>query len=447
MKYIVVGMGKTGLSIARYWHNLGYAVTAIDNRIAPPCQQEFIQLLGDKNCNNDCNFKQWECKQFAEYNQVAISPGIDPNEIAIPFNKRCNDASLFSQHWQYHYKNKAHLIAITGTNGKSTAVSLAQHIAQTSGKTAIAVGNIGIPMLDALLQWQDNPPDIVVIELSSFQLEIAKQFYSDAAVVLNISEDHLDRHKTIERYTNIKGNIYNNTQKAVINIDSPYAQLYCRKIKVEQQQQSLSLISRSAHWTIFDNAIVNEDKLVIGIDDLSLACQQQLLGTMAVCALLKEVISLNLSALSTFSGLAHRQQWVTDDNNIRYINDSKATNVSAALFSVQNIQTHIVLIAGGQGKKQDFSPLQTITSKLRAVILIGEDAKNIEKILCLSDTPCHFANLMNDAVALAKDIARQGDTVLLAPACASFDMFDNFEARGNQFIQSVRKLTTHINIQ
>ena len=199
MKGLVIGMGRTGLSITRHWRRLGYTVDATDSRPRPPAAESFSGHCDGIWCDED--FTRWPRQRFDGYDAVAVSPGVAPSQLPLPRSRLTNDVALFDSHWRRHGAADTRLLAVTGTNGKSTVTALAAHLARRGGVQAEAIGNLGEPMLDALLRWRDAPPpSLIVAELSSFQLEIAGRFHSDAAVVLNLSEDHLDRHGTLQRY-------------------------------------------------------------------------------------------------------------------------------------------------------------------------------------------------------------------------------------------------------
>lgn len=439
MKNLVIGMGTTGLSVAKYWRHCGLAVTAVDDRPHPPHHPAFTALLGADNCHKQCAFGQWQPEDFTHYAQIAISPGIDPATLKVDKNRCCNDATLFSAHWQRHYAHSAYLLAVTGTNGKSTTVSLAHHVAQEAGYRSDAIGNIGKAMLDAVLEWGQVPPAIVSVELSSFQLEIASDFYSDVAVVLNVSDDHLDRHHSTQRCADIKRNIYNGTQKILLNIDNPYTRDYLGTLP-DIPVTTLSLADPAADWHSDNHHhIYHARQKVVDGSQLSHACRQHPLSSLAVAAALPSHLSLTNQMFRHFSNRPHCQQLVGEHNGIRYINDSKATNVEAVLHSVAQIKTPIVWIAGGDSKGQDLTPLHNLKPQLRCAVLIGRDADAIQN--AIAPLPCHRAESMADAVQTATAAAQPGDTVLLAPACASLDMFANFAERGRQFTQAVQMLT------
>ena len=441
MKGLVIGMGRTGLSITRHWRRLGYTVDATDSRPRPPAAASFSGHCDGIWCDED--FTRWPRQRFDGYDAVAVSPGVAPSQLPLPRSRLTNDVALFDSHWRRHCAADTRLLAVTGTNGKSTVTALAAHLARRGGVQAEAIGNLGEPMLDALLRWRDAPPpSLIVAELSSFQLEIAGRFRSDAAVVLNLSEDHLDRHGTLQRYGAIKRRLYRHTRQAVINLDDPTVASWRRRFAERTTVISLSTTDTGADWHLAAGSIQTPN-FSFPLRDLSPAAAAQPGSVLAALALLSVTpVALTKAAkgLSDFPGLPHRRQTIAEKDGVRYVNDSKATNVAAAVFSVENTDTPVVLIAGGDGKGQDFAPLRRLAPRLRGAVLLGHAAAELESILTAAGVHCHHAAALPSAVAAARALARAGDTVLLSPACSSLDQFPDYRARGDRFQQAVDAL-------
>ena len=425
---LIVGMGASGFSLAAYWQDEA-RLTAVDDRTLPPQRAQFAAQLPQVQLRCGENFRHWRGEDFAPYAQIGVSPGVAPQELQAGREKMTNEAACFSAAWQREAPAESTLLAITGTNGKSTATALAAHIARAAGLSTAAVGNIGTPMLEALLRWrQSGFPQVAVVELSSFQLELAPDFYSDAAVVLNISADHLDRHGSVAQVAAIKGNIYRNTRRAVLPaaVATHYPQVQA---------------SANAKWECKEGHLHRNGEPRYALAEMGEACR---IYPDLLCAALELTDALQLPAegiragLASFAGLPHRRQQVTVLDGVAYVDDSKATNVDAALFALQRVCQKAVWIGGGDGKGQDFAPLAAAAEKMRGAILLGKDADKIESVLAAAGVPCGRVADMRTAVIEARFTARSGDVVLLSPACSSLDMFADYRARGDAFAAAVQ---------
>ncbi len=439
---LIVGMGASGLSLASYWQHSGAEpcnLTAVDDRTNPPKQQEFKQLP-QIDLHVGENFRHWQPERYAQYQRIALSPGVAPTDINTTAEKLTNDADCFSRAWRQWAPATSQLWAVTGTNGKSTVTALAAHLANSAGITAEAVGNIGEPMLAALLRWQQHGfPQVAVVELSSFQLELAAQFYSDAAVVLNVSDDHLDRHGSLQHYAAIKYSIYAASKRIVANklmtapaiAASAAATSYC---------MSATAPNADVDWTVQAGWICYQGTPRYRLAAMSPACQNYVELVLATLAL-SESLPLSTAAitagLASFAGLAHRQQQVGQHAGVCYVDDSKATNVEAALFALLQSKQRVIWLGGGIGKGQDFSPLAQAATQMQAAIVFGADAAAIRNVLAATEVPCYVVENMEQAVQQAQQLATAGDTVLLSPACSSLDMFANYKARGVAFAHAV----------
>lgn len=413
---VIIGLGKTGLSCIRYLLKKNTDIAIVDNRINPPGLPELKNYSPNVPVYLGCFHENI----LSQADELVISPGVSLKEPAIAKQIKngkpvIGDIELFAR------AARAPIIAITGSNGKSTVTTLVGEMAKCAGINVGVGGNLGIPALDLLTAPE---PDLYVLELSSFQLETTYSLKAKAAVVLNISPDHMDRYENIEEYKAAKMRIYNGCEVAVIE----------------------------GEWNLFStegNYLTYEKQKLLSIDKLKIKGRHQVSNALAALALGAAAglpMAAMLKALREFPGLPHRCQWVAKINNVDYYNDSKGTNVGAAKAAIEGLGrgtghcalTKIILIAGGQGKGADFSELFPVVEKyVRAVILIGQDAPKIKTALT-GACKILFAESMREAVKFAAQEAQPGDMVLLSPACASFDMFNNFEHRGEVFCEDVR---------
>lgn len=446
---VVLGAGMTGLSCLRFLHAQDLSFVVNDSRTMPFADATvFAQYQKDFPLTT-LVFGQWQHDIIANADIIITSPGIDLESEGITalIAENCQvigDVELFCQ-VNNSLNNPMDMLAVTGSNGKSTVVSLLAHLAKELGINAALAGNIGQPMLDLLQLKNVNYPDMVIVELSSFQLETLTSMQAIAASVLNLSDDHLDRHKTLANYQAIKQGIYSQAKVAVISREDNAT----ASLDVEQEILSFGLdkpkqghfglaIIENKHWLMF-----GEQKL-ISLDKLPLAGMHNALNYMAALAL-GYIAGWSLSKmtenLAGFTGLAHRCQRVKTKDNIQWINDSKATNVGATLAAIAGLaptipdNNNLILIAGGDGKGADFSPLITLLNHdVSQVITLGKDGAEVAALV----TNAIEVNTLSEAIVQAKKIAKAGDMVLLSPACASIDMFKNFVARGEQFIALVQ---------
>ena len=436
---LIVGLGKTGLSCARFLLAQGMDVVVMDTRDNPPCLPELQQSWPQVVVKTGQLDQNW----LLRADKVLLSPGVDPRLPEIVAAKQAGvdvigDIELFARHVN------APVIAVTGSNGKSTVTTLISEMASLSGKNVVTGGNLGTPALDLL---SDTPPDFYILELSSFQLETVNSLNAFASVVLNLSADHLDRYDSIQDYQQAKARIYNGDGVMVINRDDPVVQ--------QMMQLGRNVIGFSLQQTAgVDFGLIEQDEKLwlaegqtplMPVNELGIAGRHNIANALAALALGSAMalpIDAMLQGLKSFRGLAHRCRLVRIRNDVRWFNDSKATNVGACTAAIEGLAEHgnVVLIAGGMAKDQDFSPLTEVFSKsLRALVLFGVDAAKIAAVTPAS-VAIHYAANMQDAVEKAAVVAHQGDVVLLSPACASFDMFKGYEDRGTQFEQAVRGL-------
>ena len=434
-KDLVVGLGATGLSIARYLQRNDANAIFYDSREEPPGLEELEELFPE------AELQLGKDKLPKSVARVIASPGIpDSHKLLKKARKKkleiVSDIELFAREATKPF------VAVTGSNGKSTVTTLLYHMCRADGRQTLAGGNLGEPALDLL---DEETPDIYVLELSSFQLQRTTTLPADVALLLNISPDHLDWHADEAEYREAKYRIFKEADAAVYNrADEEAAErsAHCGRVV------SFGLDAPAeGHYGIRadegDNYLSCGDALLLSVRDLALYGIHNQLNALAALAA-GDLLGLDraamLQVLVEFPGLPHRMQFVARIGAVDYINDSKATNVAAAVASIESVDGMLVLIAGGDGKGGDFTDLaEAVEGKLRGAVLIGKDA---EKIAHALDTvmPVHFAENMESAVHMAASCAESEDTVLLAPACASLDQYDNYMARGDAFIDAVEGL-------
>jgi UDP-N-acetylmuramoylalanine--D-glutamate ligase len=432
---LVLGLGRTGLSVARYLARTGLDVRVADTRPEPPGST----ALREQVPHAELRTGVFGDSLLDGCAHVVISPGLAVDQPVVRAATQrgipvVGDVELFAREAQ------APVAAITGTNGKSTVTTLVAELANAAGRRAVAGGNLGEPALDLL----ERPvPELYVLELSSFQLETTHSLRTDTAAVLNLTPDHMDRYASLDDYAAAKARIFDDCDVAVINADDGRVRAMPRP---GQQVLSFSLASRDADYTLERSPapmIVRRGEPLLPLAALRLSGLHNAANAMAALAM-AEALDLPtgpcLEALAAFGGLPHRSQWIADVAGVRYVNDSKGTNVGATLAAVAGMDGPLVLIAGGDGKGQDFGELRdAFRGKVRHVVLIGRDAPALEATLAGVCT-IERAVDMRAAVQAARAAARPGETVLLSPACASLDMFRDYAHRGDEFAASVRSL-------
>ncbi|MBN1378468.1 MAG: UDP-N-acetylmuramoyl-L-alanine--D-glutamate ligase [Gammaproteobacteria bacterium] len=435
---LIVGMGVTGMSCARYLQQQDVVLRIVDSREQPPMWADVRSQFAD--C--ELHAGAFTSKLLTNVNRILLSPGVALAEPLIQTAMQrgievIGDIELFARNV------KKPVIAITGSNGKSTVTTLLGEMFEAAGLSVAVGGNLGIPALDLL---GEKDPDVFILELSSFQLETTTSLKTAVSVVLNVSEDHMDRYPGLAAYAESKSRVYSRSRCCVINRDD----VCVSSMPFDNKAQRIYFTKNAPSENEFGLRKVNSDTFLcygstklIAADELKLIGQHNLLNALAALALTKGFgieIEKTLPALKRFTGLAHRCQWVIEHNNVRWINDSKATNVGAAQVAIESMPGTVVLIAGGDGKDADFSPLRSsIKNKVRAVVLLGKDAARMQEVLH-DITECHRVDDLQTAVIRANELAQAGDTVLLAPACASLDMFKNYMQRGELFTRYVQDL-------
>ncbi|MBL1278043.1 MAG: UDP-N-acetylmuramoyl-L-alanine--D-glutamate ligase [Ectothiorhodospiraceae bacterium] len=465
---LIVGLGQTGLSCARFLARCGVPFAVTDNREQPPA----LNTLRSEQKDIVISVGGFDAELFDGAQRVVVSPGVSLQEplIAKAQQRGVNimgDIELFARAAQ------APVVAITGSNGKSTVTLLLAEMFKDAGKDVRVGGNIGTPALDLLT---DEEPDVYVLELSSFQLDCTQSLQAAASVVLNISPDHMDRYADIAAYAASKQTVYGCSfdanakdvpaRTAIINRDDAMVSAMSVSGRavvsfgLAAPDDNSSAHNNSDHENSSDNNSGHENygridagdghfwlargsQQLMSVNALGMVGEHNQANALAALAL-GEAMGLPLPSmletLKAFSGLPHRLQRVAEVAGVTWLNDSKGTNVGATLAAIQGLTAPLMLIAGGQGKGADFSPLHdAVKDKVRVVILMGEDAALIETALA-NAVPVVRVETMSAAVNKASELAQSGDTVLLSPACASFDMFEGFVARGNAFMAEVHKL-------
>jgi UDP-N-acetylmuramoylalanine--D-glutamate ligase len=433
---VIVGLGRTGLSCVRYLRARGWRLAVTDTRVAPP---ELAQLRA-LDASIPVRLGALDTGLLTDAVCVVASPGVPLTEPFFAAARRLGleivgDVELFAR------AVDAPVVGITGTNGKSTVTTLVGRMAARAGLRVRVGGNLGEPALELLAPGTQ----LYVLELSSYQLETTESLACRAATVLNVTPDHLDRYPNLASYAAAKARIFARCDTAVINLDDP---LVLAMAHAAPRTLSFSLratigadyavAQHEGAWWLTRAQLPLLPLAAMKIKGLHNAANA--LAALALGEALALPLELMLAELRSFSGLAHRAQWVADVRGVSYIDDSKGTNVGATLAAVAGMPGPLVMILGGEGKQQDFTPLAgAFRDKVRHAVLIGADAQRLEHALrgvCALER----AATLPEAVRAAAAAARPGDTVLLSPACASFDMFQDYAHRGAVFVQAVQEL-------
>jgi UDP-N-acetylmuramoylalanine--D-glutamate ligase len=423
-RVLVLGLGDTGLSVARWVERQGGTPRVADTRSAPPRGEDF---------SGELRTGPFTAALLEKVDLVCISPGLSLGEgvirqavaKGIPV---VGDVELFAWH------NKARVLAVTGTNGKTTVTSLTGHLLKTAGVDCEVAGNISPPVLDSFLK-RKNPPAAWVLELSSYQLETTWSLAPHAAAMLNLTEDHLDRYASLEEYGAAKARIFRGAGVQVVNRDDPRSLAMARG---GAKAVSFGLDAK-ADFGLKDGVLLHLGAPILHAGELQIHGSHNAANALAACALAS---SLGISVeklrkgLRAFKGLPHRVERIAVRRGVEWYDDSKGTNVGATIAALRGLGKETVLILGGEGKGQDFSPLrEPVAQFARAVLLIGRDAPLIGKVV--AGERCRS---LEEAVERAAQVARPGEAVLLSPACASFDMFRDYRHRGEVFTEAVRRL-------
>ena len=433
---VIVGLGHTGLSCARYLHAHGWRLAVTDTRAAPPQ----LSALTTLDASIPVHLGALDATLLQDAVCVVASPGV-PLTGAFFDEARRRGLSIVGDIELFARAAAAPVCGITGTNGKSTVTTLLGRMAERAGLKVRVGGNLGEPALQLLAR----DTELYVLELSSYQLETTTTLHCQAATVLNVSPDHLDRYATLKNYAAAKARIFARCDTAVINLDDP--------LVVAMPRHAARTVSFSLRASIgADYAVAQQGgewwltrraEPLMPLAALKLKGLHNAANALAALALGEALAlpgSVMLAELATFSGLPHRSQWVADIGGVSYIDDSKGTNVGATLAAVAGLAGPLVMILGGDGKNQDFSPLAAaFRGKVRHALLIGRDAPAIAAVL-QGVCPLESCASLPQAVQAAARAAQPGDTVLLSPACASLDMFRDYRQRGEVFVRAVQEL-------
>lgn len=439
---MVVGLGVTGLSVVDYLSRQGAIITVIDSRHVPPklsdCRAKFPKVRVMTG--------ELEPDSFRRVDRVILSPGVPVNHPAIQAAIKAGtevigDVELFAR------EAKKPIIAITGSNGKSTVSALVADMLKAAGHKVGLGGNYGTPALSLL----DEDVDFYVIECSSFQLETTESLRASVATILNLTPDHMDRYTNTAQYLQAKMRIFNHCETAVINRSQPFIPTIKGGAGVPQISFGLDVPPNNDYGLINlkDGPWLAKGlETFLPVKDVPLLGQHNIanvLAAMALCDAVGVNLEVMVEAIKNFKGLPHRCELVEEFNQVAWINDSKGTNVGATISALEGLDNRVkgkwVVILGGQSKETDFSPLyEPVCQKCKGVILIGETASNLHELFSSSGLQLYGATSMSQAVAHAYNCAAPGDGVLLSPACSSFDMFRNFEARGQAFKREVQRL-------
>ena len=440
---LVVGLGESGLAMARWLARQGARVRVADSRTTPP-NAEALQTAVPAAQLVAGGFVD---ETFAGVDLIAISPGVAVDTPAVQ-KAVARGVPLVSEielfvHGVRRLPQTSEILAITGSNGKTTTTALTAHILNAAGVPAVACGNISPSALDALMAAIDAGmlPRVWVLELSSFQLETTGQTGAAAATVLNISEDHLDRHLDMAAYAAAKARIFNGARRRVLNRDDPYNAAWATTDSVSF---GLQAPPGASDYGLVAGVLVRGQEALVGLSELKLVGLHNAANALAALALC-EAAGLApqdaVDGLKSFTGLAHRVEFVAEIGGVRYYDDSKGTNVGATLAAIVGLGCPVAVILGGEGKGQDFSPLApALAEHGRAVALIGRDTPLIKAAVASSGLPMQACREMIDAVRWCASVTPPGDAVLLSPACASFDMFRNYNHRAEVFVAAVREL-------
>jgi UDP-N-acetylmuramoylalanine--D-glutamate ligase len=435
---LVVGLGLSGLSSARYLARCGYAVTVVDSRTQPPGLAALHAELPEVTSHTG----GFETALFHDPGLLVVSPGVSLAEPEIAAAQArgvevVGDIELFAR------AARAPVLAITGANGKSTVTSLVGRMCQEAGFDTAVGGNIGVPTLDLL---RTPEPDVYVLELSSFQLETTTSLNARAATVLNITPDHMDRYASLAAYTAAKARVFRGDGLMVLNADDPQVMAMTLPGRASVRFGASPPASAIDYGLVTHGGetwLARGARLLMPASSVPLPGRHNLMNALAAMALAEAMHvppDAMKRAIAGFHGLHHRTELVAERDGIRWIDDSKGTNVGATIAALSGMDAPVILIAGGDGKGADFSGLRApMAQHARAVVLIGRDAALIEQALA-GVVPVAHAHDMPAAVREAARLAQPGDVVLLSPACASFDMFRNYEHRGQVFAQAVREL-------
>ncbi|MBL0121419.1 MAG: UDP-N-acetylmuramoyl-L-alanine--D-glutamate ligase [Betaproteobacteria bacterium] len=452
---LVLGAGDTGVSVVRWAERVGARVRIADTRANPPG----LDKLRRKHPGAEFVAGAYCDALFRDAELIVASPGVavagpacDPAVArAVAQRKKfVGDVELFA--WEQielaEKGKRPKMIGITGSNGKSTVTAMAGAMCRAAGLKTVVAGNIGLPVIDAMLDAQDNgQPDAYVVELSSFQLETTCSLQVDAATMLNLSQDHLDRYRSMDDYAAAKQRIFADARHQVLNRDDA-ASLAMRDGRMTLSTFGIDAAPGERDFGIAGGWLVEGKNRLLSLNDMPVAGLHNVANALAAFALCRAIgceAEMLATGLREFKGLPHRVENVGVINGVTFYDDSKGTNVGSTVAALNGMTVPVILIAGGIGKEQDFAPLaEPVRKRARSVVLIGKDARLIESAITSARAAITHAGSMADAVEKAFSNAVPGDAVLLSPACSSFDMFRNYNHRGEVFAKCVAELKNRV---
>jgi len=449
-KVIVLGLGDTGMSMARWLTRHGARVTVADTRNEPPRAGELGRELPEVALERG----EFHAASLRAADLIAISPGVDRRtpEVAAAIKRgtpAIGDVELLAQALRLRAPRMPRIIAVTGTNGKSTVTRMTGDICAAAKLDTVVAGNIGTPVLDALTEIENGRamPAALVIEMSSFQLESTASLNADAAAMLNLSADHLDRYDGIDAYAAAKARVFNGTGAQVLNREDARSEAMALPGRAIQRF-GLAVPRGVSEWGLAPSGskswLARDAERLMPVDELPVAGLHNAANALAAGALCHAIGVADepiAAALREFKGLPHRVEKIAEFRGVAFYDDSKGTNVGSTVAALGGFKQPVVLIAGGDGKGQDFGPLRApVARHARAVVLIGRDREQISAALHGCRVPLEHATDMEAAVRQAFAASNAGDVVLLSPACASYDMFRNYAHRGEAFAVAVRGL-------
>ncbi|XVG95512.1 UDP-N-acetylmuramoyl-L-alanine--D-glutamate ligase [Eubacteriales bacterium KG127] len=438
-KILVVGLGKSGIAASQILCRLGAKVSVQDNKLESDIDPQLLAFFSGFGVNLILGRKPYEEEN---YELIILSPGVDTNLPWIKAKQK-NGCKVIGELELAYLIGSGRYVAITGTNGKTTTTTLVGEIFKLSGRKTHVVGNIGVAVIAKAESATEN--DWLVTETSSFQLETIENFKPEIAAILNLTPDHLNRHKTMEAYAAAKSRIFENQDESevvILNGDDPLC--------VELSKSAVSKIAFFSRRKTEDMSCFVENnwinvrnfdgsmREILPVEDIKILGEHNLenvLAAVAICYFAGINSDVIREAVSKFKGVEHRIEPVSTVDGVEYFNDSKGTNIEATITAIKALEDNILLIAGGDGKGQDFKTLvKELCGKVKTLILLGRDAK----IIAEEARKVGFSNIciekdMKECVYRAVKEAQPGDKVLLSPACASWDMYDNYEQRGADF--------------